>query len=148
MIRLLKTPIIGPRVAIVDSSWIDMLAGLVISGILRTPPDFCAAAGAANRTAAHSAAKAFRNRRIVYLPADLLLLRQRVARKARPAKRNRQRFLDSGLRIQVAAGGSRSAAVFSFMRGKAPSARHDGRTSIGRRWVNSVRGRLSNRRCR
>src|ERR687883_584262 len=31
---------------IVDSSWIDMLAGLAKSSICRTPPDFCAAAGA------------------------------------------------------------------------------------------------------
>src|SRR5438034_11051682 len=35
MIKLLNTPIIGPSVAIVDSSWIDMLAGLVIAGIRR-----------------------------------------------------------------------------------------------------------------
>ena len=31
---------IGPSAAMVDSSWIDMLAGLVIIGIRRTPPDF------------------------------------------------------------------------------------------------------------
>src|SRR5690348_18459210 len=40
--RLLNTPIIGPNVEIVDSSWIDMLAGLSRCGILRMPPDFCA----------------------------------------------------------------------------------------------------------
>src|SRR5438874_5262107 len=43
--RLLNTPIIGPSTTIVDSSWIDTLAMLVPSGILRTPPDFCAKAG-------------------------------------------------------------------------------------------------------
>src|SRR5437879_2682752 len=52
MTRLLNTPIIGPSVAIVDSSWIDILAGLVPSGIRRMPPDFCASAGAAPRVAA------------------------------------------------------------------------------------------------
>src|SRR5262249_9354776 len=46
MTRLLTTPIIGPKVAIVDSSWIDMLAGLVPIGILKTPPGFSARAGA------------------------------------------------------------------------------------------------------
>src|SRR6201998_331414 len=43
--RLLNTPIIGPSTTIVDSSWGDTLAMLVPSGILRTPPDFCAKAG-------------------------------------------------------------------------------------------------------
>src|SRR4051812_6269518 len=43
--RLLNTPIIGPSTAIVDSSWIDMLAGLVISGIRNVPPCFSASAG-------------------------------------------------------------------------------------------------------
>ena len=42
MTRLLNTPIIGPNVDIVNSSWIDMLAGLSRWGILRMPPDFCA----------------------------------------------------------------------------------------------------------
>src|SRR5712691_7269051 len=56
MTRLLKTPIIGPRVAIVDSSWIDIDAGLVIPGSRRMPPDFCATAGAGPRVAASSAA--------------------------------------------------------------------------------------------
>src|SRR6516162_10685911 len=45
MTRLLNTPIIGPSAAIVDSSWIDMLAGLVPIGIRKTPPGFCAKAG-------------------------------------------------------------------------------------------------------
>src|SRR5271157_1916235 len=44
MTRLLNTPIIGPRTAIVDSSWIDMLAGLSPEGILNMPPGFCAKA--------------------------------------------------------------------------------------------------------
>src|SRR5258708_11839545 len=56
MTRLLNTPIIGPSVAIVDSSWIDMLAGLVISGIRRMPPDFCANAGAVAAAIAKNAA--------------------------------------------------------------------------------------------
>src|SRR5215472_13964263 len=42
MTRLLNTPIIGPSTAIVDSSWIDMLAGLSPIGILRMPPGFWA----------------------------------------------------------------------------------------------------------
>src|SRR5689334_23380329 len=41
----LTPSIIGPSTTIVDSSWIDTLAMLVPSGILRTPPDFCAKAG-------------------------------------------------------------------------------------------------------
>src|SRR5882762_7561366 len=45
--RLLNTPIIGMPTAIVDSSWIDMLAGLVKLGICRMPPDFWAKAGVA-----------------------------------------------------------------------------------------------------
>src|ERR1051326_4945345 len=44
MTRLLKTPIIGPRAAIVDSSWIDIEAGLVTKGIRRMPPYFSAPA--------------------------------------------------------------------------------------------------------
>src|ERR1700751_678585 len=45
MTRLLNTPIIGPSTTIVDCSWIDTLAMLVPSGILRMPPGFCARAG-------------------------------------------------------------------------------------------------------
>ena len=52
MTRLLKTPIIGPSAAIVDSSWIDMLAGLVISGIRNVPPGFWASAGETAASAA------------------------------------------------------------------------------------------------
>src|ERR1700736_237526 len=55
MTRLLNTPIIGPSTAIVDSSWIDIEAGLVSSGIRKMPPDFCAKAGAAPRVAANNA---------------------------------------------------------------------------------------------
>src|SRR5882762_1559408 len=51
MTRLLNTPIIGPSVAIVDSSWIDIEAGLVPSGIRRMPPDFCATASPGPRVA-------------------------------------------------------------------------------------------------
>src|SRR2546429_3113597 len=57
MTRLLNTPIIGPSVAIVDSSWIDIEAGLVPSGIRGMPPDFCATAGAATRVAASIVAR-------------------------------------------------------------------------------------------
>src|SRR5690349_21693294 len=45
--RLLKTPIIGIPAVIVDSSWIDIEAGLAKSSICRMPPCFCAATGAA-----------------------------------------------------------------------------------------------------
>src|SRR6516165_1862699 len=55
MTRLLKTPIIGPSTTIVDSSWIDTLAMLVPSGILRTPPDFCARAGSLTHRAGNAA---------------------------------------------------------------------------------------------
>src|SRR6266446_4734885 len=55
MTRLLNTPIIGPSANTVDSSWIDMLAGLSGLYILRIPPGFCAPApppvAAASRTA-------------------------------------------------------------------------------------------------
>src|SRR5271157_3984721 len=63
MTRLLNTPIIGPSTAIVDSSWSDTLARLVPSGILRTPPGFCARAGShIDRTASAPHASAmFRN---------------------------------------------------------------------------------------
>jgi len=56
--QIVEHPIIGPSVAIVASSWIDMLAGLMIIGILRTPPSFSACAGAAARVAASNAAVA------------------------------------------------------------------------------------------
>src|ERR1051326_6180977 len=56
MTRLLKTPIIGPRAAIVDSSWIDIEAGLVTKGMRRTPPYFSAPAVAAPVAASSRAA--------------------------------------------------------------------------------------------
>src|SRR5271165_464797 len=71
MTRLLNTPIIGASVEIVDSSWIDMLAGLSRCGILRMPPDFCAwAAGASDSAISATAATANppRFRRISSLP--------------------------------------------------------------------------------
>src|SRR6516164_1574328 len=40
-----RPPIIGPRTAIVDSSRIDMLAGLSKAGNRRMPPGFCERAG-------------------------------------------------------------------------------------------------------
>src|ERR1700680_921120 len=42
MTRLLNTPIIGRKDATVDSSRIDMLAGLSKCDSFRTPPGFCA----------------------------------------------------------------------------------------------------------
>ena len=42
--RLLNTGINTVTAARVTSSWIDIEAGLAKSGILRTPPDFCASA--------------------------------------------------------------------------------------------------------
>ena len=45
MTRLLKTPITGCNVAPVDSSRIDMLAGLSRCDSFRIPPAFCASAG-------------------------------------------------------------------------------------------------------
>ena len=71
MTRLLKTPIIGPSTAIVDSSWIDMLAGLVISGIRNVPPGFWASAGetaAAQLSAMNPAAQRRQRKSIVHLP--------------------------------------------------------------------------------
>src|SRR5436853_5279566 len=59
MIRLLNTPIIGPSAAIVDSSWIDIEAGLVTNGMRRMPPDFSAAAVPAAVVASSSAAAKF-----------------------------------------------------------------------------------------
>src|SRR5690348_18309123 len=60
--RLLNTPIIGPSTTIVDSSWIDTLAMLVPSGILRTPPDFSAKAGSlAHRPTTPHATNKFRS---------------------------------------------------------------------------------------
>src|SRR5208282_5567398 len=51
MTRLLNTPIIGCTVARVDSSRIDMLAGLSKCDSLRTPPGFWASAGPPAKTA-------------------------------------------------------------------------------------------------
>src|SRR5439155_24723667 len=56
MTRLLKTPIIGPSAAIVDSSWIDIEAGLLTNGMRRMPPGFSATAVPAAVVARSSAA--------------------------------------------------------------------------------------------
>src|SRR5262245_19697409 len=50
--RLLKTAIKGVTVAIVTSSWIDALGGLVLTTARSVPPDFCAAAGPLDCTVA------------------------------------------------------------------------------------------------
>src|ERR1700730_17410968 len=55
MTRLLKTPIIGPSAKTVDSSWIDMLAGLSGLYILKIPPCFWANAVSARDNASKSA---------------------------------------------------------------------------------------------
>jgi hypothetical protein len=47
MTRLLKTAIIGCKAARVDSSWIDIEAGLSKCWIFKTPLFFCAEAGPA-----------------------------------------------------------------------------------------------------
>src|SRR5258708_39290366 len=52
--RLLKTPIIGPSAKTVDSSRIDMLAGLSGLYIFRMPPDFWANAASATDNANNS----------------------------------------------------------------------------------------------
>src|ERR1051325_1330292 len=51
MTKLLNTAIIGCNAARVDSSRIDMLAGLSKCSIFSTPPDFCALAGPAATSA-------------------------------------------------------------------------------------------------
>src|SRR5437764_9695180 len=88
MTRLLNTPIIGPNVDIVDSSWIDMLAGLSRCGTRRTPPAFCAQAagrpGRASSTAA--AAKLHRFRRMSVPP-------HASARHLRPSPLDENRFM-------------------------------------------------------
>src|SRR4051794_34698436 len=48
------TPITGTTTEYVASSWIDMLAGLSQCWTFRTPPYFCAIAGAAAAVAAHT----------------------------------------------------------------------------------------------
>src|ERR1700731_3242704 len=70
MTRLLNTPIIGPNVDIVDSSWIDMLAGLSRCGIRRMPPGFCAqvACGPVRASSTAAAAKLHRFRRMSVPP--------------------------------------------------------------------------------
>src|ERR1700730_5975683 len=69
--RLLNTPIVGITAPIVDSSWIDMLAGLAKSGICKMPPGVCARAGPTKATAKPNppAAKKTRNARVVGIPA-------------------------------------------------------------------------------
>src|ERR1051326_5076578 len=63
--RLLKTPIIGIPAVIVDSSWIDIEAGLAKSSICRTPPGFWADAGSAQRLAAKSTAALVKRRKLL-----------------------------------------------------------------------------------
>jgi hypothetical protein len=52
--EVVEHPISGIPAAIVDSSWIDMLAGLAKPGICRMPPGFCANAAVATSRAASS----------------------------------------------------------------------------------------------
>src|SRR5205823_3825991 len=54
----------------VDSSWIDMLAGLLLAGMRRMPPDFCARAlGPASAPASRATHAA--TLRIVILPVPI-----------------------------------------------------------------------------
>src|SRR5260370_3684063 len=70
MTRLLKTCIIGCKVARVASSRIDMLAGLSKCDSLNTPPDFCAYAPPAPAMAAVSTPSAATIRQVlVMLPS-------------------------------------------------------------------------------
>jgi hypothetical protein len=69
---LLNTAIIGPSETIVDSSWIDMLAGLSPWGILSMPPDFCATADAEIKVSASAAHTAARPHAIAF-PMNLII---------------------------------------------------------------------------
>jgi len=87
MTRLLNTPIIGRLVASVDSSSIDMLAGLSKWPIRNMPPDFCAIAGpAASKTASSgpAVANAPRLRLISPFLSRLSLARLRMPRRRVP----------------------------------------------------------------
>ena len=76
--RLLKTDIAGVTAKRVDSSWIDMLAGLLLAGMRRIPPDFCARAlGPANAPASSAALVAIP--RIFILPAPFCFASDRVS---------------------------------------------------------------------
>src|SRR5438477_4196032 len=68
MTRLLKTAIIGCSAARVDSSRIDMLAGLSKCDSLRMPPLFCAPAGGAAATAINSPPVAIKLRKVLAIP--------------------------------------------------------------------------------
>jgi len=67
MTRLLNTPIIGPRAAIVDSSWIDMLAGLSPEGIRKMPPGFWAKAVPLSHRLASNSPAAAKLRRFAFI---------------------------------------------------------------------------------
>src|SRR5689334_9254308 len=74
MTRLLKTCIIGCSAARVDSSRIDMLAGLSKCDSLRIPPLFCALADVAANAIRNPATTAFRKPpNIVRLPPTAML---------------------------------------------------------------------------
>src|SRR3984893_9809328 len=76
MTRLLKTPIIGRLTASVDSSSIDMLAGLSKWPIFRIPPCFCADAVPVHNNSAPAVASTRRSRFIaiclLFISAGLL----------------------------------------------------------------------------
>src|ERR1700732_2657654 len=75
MIRLLKTCIIGCSAARVDSSRIDMLAGLSKCDSLSIPPCFWASVGAAAEIAVTRAPAAITHRKVIAISLYLLLLR-------------------------------------------------------------------------
>src|SRR5215468_6669760 len=74
--RLLKTPIIGCSDARVDSSRIDMLAGLSKCWSRRTPPDFCASDGPPVATAISNPATAGRAQLVPFIRTFLPSLRE------------------------------------------------------------------------
>src|SRR5437588_7619817 len=73
MTRLLNTPIAGRSAATVDSSRIDVLAGLSKCDILRIPPGFWASAGSAAAIAVSSPPATATLRRFMAMPLCLPL---------------------------------------------------------------------------
>jgi hypothetical protein len=85
MTRLLNTPIIGPRTAIVDSSWIDMLAGLSPEGIRKMPPGFWARAGSHTSRLANNPPAAAKLRRLVFISSPPFAARDDPRLSAEPS---------------------------------------------------------------
>src|ERR1051325_7062799 len=62
---------VGPSATMVDSSWIDIEAGLSPCGIFRIPPDFCAVAGPGIAASANAASAPARHHAFA-LSADII----------------------------------------------------------------------------